>query len=77
MYVRTYNSYLKCPAGSSTDDGDNTTGAIVGVVVGGVCGGILLILLTILLWLCCIKKRGEKSSRASMECMFTVLYSYI
>ena len=62
------------------DDGNNTganTGAIVGGVVGGSAGAMLLILPIILLLLCYIRKRREKSSIASMECMCTVVCVYI
>ena len=51
------------------DNEDNTganTGAIVGGVVGGSAGAILLVLPIILLWFFYIRKRGEKSSIASM-----------
>ena len=59
------------------DDDDVNTGAIVGGVVGGISGATLLILLIILLWFCYIRKRGGKSSRTSMEHMYTVLCVHI
>ena len=68
------------PDDDNNDDEDNTgasTGAIVGGVVGGLAGAILLILPIIFLWFFYIRKRGEKSSIASMECVCTVLCVYI
>ena len=75
------NHQVACSTDTPDDIDDNdteaNTGAIVGGVVGGLVGAILLILPIILLWFCCIKKRGEKSSKASMENMCTVLCAYI
>ena len=87
MYVHTYIDFTNNQVAYSTDapnnndnGGDNTganTGAIVGGVVGGSTGAILLILPIILLWFFYIKKRGEKSSIASMEHVCTVLCAYL
>ena len=88
-YIVFANNQVACSidASDGNDDGgggggDNTgasTGAIVGGVVGGLAGAILLILpiILILLWFFYIKKRGEKSSIASMERVCTVLCAYI
>ena len=75
------NHQVACSTGIPDDNDDNNTGANTGAIVGGVVGGlvgaILLTLHIILLWFCCIKKRGEKSRKASMEHMCTVLRGYI
>ena len=87
-YIVFANNQVACSTDASdgNDDdgggGDNTgsnTGAIVGGVVGGLAGAILLILpiILILLWFYYIRKRGEKSSIAGMECVYTVLCAYI
>ena len=60
-----------------TQDDDVNIGAIVGGVVGGISGVTLLTLPIILLWFYCIRKRGGKSSRTSVEHMYTVLCVYI
>ena len=62
-------SLIACSTGGSASGDDNNSGAIVGGVLGGLCGAILLILLIILIWFYWKRKRGEKSSRASMEHM--------
>ena len=87
MYVHTYIDFTNNQVAYSTDapnnndnGGDNTganTGAIVGGVVGGSAGAILLILPIILLWFFYIKKRGEKSSIASMECVYSAVCLFI
>ena len=78
MYYMVFaNNQVACSTDAPNDNNDDNTGAIVGGVVGGLAGAVLLILPIILLWFCCIKKRGEKSSKASMECVYTVLCGYI
>ena len=93
MYVHTYIDFTNNQVAYSTDapnnndnggdnsgGGDNTganTGAIVGGVVGGLAGAILLVLPIILLWFFYIKKRGEKSSIASMECVYSAVCLFI
>ena len=76
-YIVFANNQVACSTDAPDDKNDDNTGAIVGGVVGGLVGAILLILHIILLWFCCIKKRGEKSSIASMEHMCTVMCGYI
>ena len=70
------NRQVACSTDAPGDDDDNT-GAIVGGVVGGLAGVILLVFLNILLWLCCIKKRGENSTKASMECVYSAVWLYL
>ena len=64
------------PDDDNNDNEDNTgpsTRAIVGGVVGGLAGAVVLILPIIFLWFFHIRKKGEKSSIASMECVCTVM----
>ena len=91
MYVCTYMCTYVCIEFSKLiklplddDDDDDGTVIIIIVVVVIVCVAVATFACLILFcfwWkgkisLCCIKKRGEKRSRASMKHMYTVLCVY-